>query len=75
MKFGQLRNLVAKTDAISIMLKSIGDVDQNYYFIAQVPDKYNDYEVIGFGSVTAVPVNGDVLSHGTEFYLDDTLDN
>lgn len=72
MKFGELRKLVSKTDAISIMLKSIGDVDNNYYFIANVPTKYDDFDVIGFGSVTAVPVDGDVIGHGTEFYLDDT---
>ena len=72
MTFGEIRGYVSKTDAISIMLKSIGDVDNNYYFITNVPTKYNDFDVIGFGSVTAVPVDGDVIGYGIEFYLDDT---
>ena len=72
MTFGEIRQYVSKTDAISIMLKSIGDVDNNYYFITNVPAKYNDFDVIGFGSVTAVPVDGDAIGYGIEFYLDDT---
>lgn len=72
MKFGELRKLVSKTNAISIMLKSIGDVDNNYYFITNVPAKYNDFDVIGFGSVTAVPVDDVIIGYGIEFYLDDT---
>lgn len=73
MKFGEIRSLVSKTDAISIMLTSTGDVDENYINIKCVPDKYDNMDVVGFGNVNCVHVHGvDCLLHGTEFYLDDT---
>lgn len=72
MKFKELRRFVSKVDSISIMLLSIGDVDDNYLNIEHVPDKYDEYEVIGFGCADCLDVDGyDFLQKGVEFYLDD----
>lgn len=72
-KFGELRKFVSRVDAISIMLKSIGDVDDNYVTIDNTPDKYDNYDVIGFGHVDCVSVDDiDIPLNGVEFYLDDT---
>jgi len=72
LKFKKLRKKVAKTDAISIMLTSIGDVYENYINIDHVPHIFDEMKVKGFGSVNSMHVPGcDILLRGTEFYLDD----
>ena len=75
MKFKKIRKIVSKTDAISIMLSSIGDVDKNYINIDAVPDKYDKMKVIGFGRVSGITVENKhfdgILLNGVEFLLND----
>lgn len=72
-KFKKLRKIVSKTDAISIMVTSTGDVYDNYLNITEVPKIFNDCRVIGFGQVDSMSVDGyDILMKGTEFYLNDS---
>lgn len=76
--FKDLRPLVSKTDSISIMLKSIGDVFENYLVIDLVPDRFDKYPVIGFGGCDHIPILSEEkdypLMKGVEFYLDDSED-
>lgn len=72
-KFKKLRKIVSRTDTISIMITSTGDVYDNYHCISDVPEIFNECRVIGFGQIDAVSVDGyDILMKGTEFYLDDS---
>lgn len=69
--FGELRKYVAKTDAIEIMLTSLdGDVQDNWMCMDMVPDRYNEMEVVGFGSQYCI-LNDGSSHRGIEFYLDD----
>lgn len=74
--FKDLRPLVSKTDSISIMLKSIGDVFENYLTIDLVPDRFDKFPVIGFGGCDHIPILNEERDYpimkGMEFYLDDT---
>ncbi len=70
--FKELREIVAKTDAIQIMVTSIGDVENSYQTIETVPERYNDMEVIGFSALDTIFVKDiKIPLRGVEFYLDD----
>ena len=70
--FKELREIVAKTDAIQIMVTSIGDVENSYKTIEMVPERYNDMEVLGFAALDTIFVEGiEIPLRGVEFYLDD----
>lgn len=80
MKFKNIKNLVSKTDAISIMFVSTGgEVDCNYINSHALPDKYDNMDVIGFGYATDIKVDNkqfkDVSLTGVEFMLDNTSDD
>lgn len=46
MKFKKLKKLIAKTDYVRIV---VNDVDDGNYLSSEfVPDKYDDYQVVGF---------------------------
>lgn len=71
-QFKDLRNLVAQTDAVDIMVASTGDVENSYLNMDLVPERYNDMRVIGFGAQDTIFVKGfDGPLRGVEFYLDD----
>lgn len=77
MKFKNIKKLISKTDAISIMLVSTGgNIDCSYINYHSLPDKYDDMEVIGFGHASTIKVDDnhfkDVTLTGIEFMLDDT---
>lgn len=77
MLFKECRKIVSKTDGISIMLSSIGDVYDTYISIEQVPNRFNNFEVIGFSSLDVIPVLLDgkkaTIRRGIEFYLNDKI--
>lgn len=75
MKFKKLRKRISKTDAISIMLliKSEGDVYEQYLNISHVPHIFDEMKVIGIGYTDGVSFpNIDCLFKGVEVYLDDS---
>lgn len=71
--FGEIRKLVAKTDAVQICTASNdGDVEDNWLHVDLVPDRYNSMNVIGFCSMDCIFNNDvDVPLKGIEFLLDD----
>ena len=50
MKFSELRKYISKIDRVSICMKDTLNY-QNYQFINEVPDSYNDYYVYGIGRI------------------------
>lgn len=75
-RFGEIRKIVSHTDAIQIMLTSIGDVDKSYTTIDLVPDHYNSMPVIGFCNCDSIYVDQiNPVMKGIEFYLLDNPDD
>ena len=70
--FKDLRDKVAKTDCISIMVTSTGDGYDSYLSIEMVPQRFNELPVMGFGSVDGIDLGKEYpLMRGTEFLLYD----
>lgn len=77
-RFKDFREVIAKTDAISICLTSKnGDIDSTYINIDAVSNKYDFYSVLGFAMQTAISIKDsygkNINLNGIEFYLDDNF--
>lgn len=50
LKFGELRKYISKIDRLSICIKETLQYE-NYRFIQDVPESYNDYYIYGIGMI------------------------
>lgn len=73
-KFKDLRDIVSKTECISLLLRSDDDTMHNFLHIGEVPHKYDLCDVVGVGRVSGISIEGlDGLFDGVEILLDDKL--
>ena len=73
--FGELRKYYDKLGRVSVCIKETLNYE-NFSRIAEVPDRYNDMYVYGFGIIdsefTDVLTEEPVFAHCVEFMLSDT---
>lgn len=50
MKFGEFRKYISRIDRVSICMNETQQY-QNYQFISEVPDSYNEYYLYGIGRI------------------------
>lgn len=70
MKFKKLKKLIAKTDYIRIVEEAVNE-DSEYLSSEFVPDKYDDYHVIGFSHAKHISVSDhkELTGDGVEVVL------